>query len=88
MVTYLQLRLKNCLQTILEIESDMGKYPLYDALKSDMEILKKYLADVDNLELSEEDVLRLEQATTSFLSELYLPLAEGAKIVNKNIVLQ
>ncbi len=85
---HLQLRLKNCLQTILDVESDVSKYPLYSAFKPEMETLKKYLIDVDNLELSEDEVLRLENATTQFLSELYLPMSEGAENNNKQRVLQ
>ncbi len=88
MALHLQLRLRNCLQTILDVESDIERYPLYDALKSEMETLKKYLTDVDNLELSEDDVERMERATTLFLNELYLPLNKGASAPPKKIVLQ
>ncbi len=85
---HLQLRLKNCLQTILDVESDIAKYPLYDTLKPEMETLKKYLHDVDNLELSEDDVNRLEKATTTFLNELYLPIDEEVDNNIKKRILQ
>ncbi len=86
MALHLQLRLKNCLQTILDVETDVAKYPLYGAFKPEMETLKKYLTDIDNLELSEDDVARLEQATTLFLNELYLPLAKSEIAIKKRVL--
>lgn len=68
----LQVRLKNCIQTILELEPDMkaGVWGRY----FDMELssLKDYLLQVDQMELAEEDVKRLESATATFLAELKL----------------
>lgn len=68
----LQVRLKNCIQTILELEPDMkaGVWGRY----FDMELssLKDYLSQVDQMDLAEEDVKRLENATATFLSELKL----------------
>lgn len=68
----LQVRLKNCIQTILELEPDMkaGVWGRY----FDMELssLKDYLLQVDQMELAEEDVKRLENATATFLAELKL----------------
>ncbi len=88
MLSLLQRRLKSCLETILDVESDIEHYPLYNSLKSEMEVLKKYLNDVESLELSEEDVLRLEQAATLFLNEIYLPLDKNAAQNDKSRVLQ
>lgn len=68
----LQVRLKNCIQTILELEPDMkaGVWGRY----FDMELssLKDYLLQVDQMDLAEEDVKRLESATATFLFELKL----------------
>ena len=68
----LQVRLKNCIQPILELEPDMkaGVWGRY----FDMELssLKDYLSQVDQMDLAEEDVKRLENATATFLSELKL----------------
>ncbi len=87
MALHLHLRLKNCLQTILDIESDIELYPLYGVFKSEMDTLKKYLSDIEDMDLSEEDVSRLEDATTMFLNELYLPLSNKASSkVHKRIL--
>ncbi len=88
MTLHLHLRLKNCLQTILDIESDVERYPLYSALKSEMETLKKFLADIQDLDLSEDDVKRLEDATTLFLNELYLPLSDNLSSTASKKILQ
>ncbi|MDD4702025.1 MAG: hypothetical protein PHI96_07375 [Desulfovibrio sp.] len=73
----LQVRLKNCIQTILELEPDMkaGVWGRY----FDMELssLKDYLLQVDQMDLAEEDVKRLENATATFLSELKLSHKES-----------
>ncbi|MBE6441730.1 MAG: hypothetical protein E7022_05280 [Desulfovibrio desulfuricans] len=68
----LQLRLKNCIQTILELEPDMraGVWGRY--FGEELSILKGYLEQVDQMALAEEDVLRLEKATATFLAELKL----------------
>ncbi len=71
---HLQLRLKNCIQTVLELEPDMEKLALCDAFKEDMHFLKGCLNDIDRMSLSEQEVQRLEKATARFLRELWTPL--------------
>ena len=68
----LQILLKNCIQTILELEPDMkaGVWGRY--FDSELSSLKDYLSQVDQMELAEEDVQRLENATATFLAELKL----------------
>ncbi len=85
---HLHLRLKNCLQTIIDIESDVELYPLYGVLKSEMDTLKKFLIEIESMELSEDDVVRLEDATTLFLNEIYLLSSNKANIKTKNKILQ
>ena len=68
----LQIRLKNCIQTILDLEPDRragigGRH--YD---EELSTLKNYLQRVDRMNLAEDDVQRLENATASFLAELRL----------------
>ncbi len=88
MALHLHLRLKNCLQTILDIESDSGLSPLYGSLKAEMDTLKKFLLEIENMDLSEDDVTRLEDATTQFLQELYLPVGNEVNPSIKNKILQ
>lgn len=68
-MSVLQIRLKNCIQTILELEPELQRNG-EDSFDEDFTNLKKYLAHVDKMELEEEDVRRLEDVTTLFLAEL------------------
>lgn len=67
-MSILQLRLKTCIQTILELEPQILK----DGADYDKEFsfLKNYLKRVDHLDLLEDDVARLENQTSIFLAEL------------------
>ena len=79
-----QIRIINCIHTILELEHDMrsGEWGRY----FDMELssLKDYLAQVDQMNLAEEDVRRLENATATFLAEL--KLSRKGKPQNKRLL--
>lgn len=67
-MSVLQIRLKNCLQTILDLQPSMHK--VYRAnFAEDFSQLKAYLMRVDNMDLREEDVERLEHMTIEFLKE-------------------
>ncbi|MBQ9407062.1 MAG: hypothetical protein IJU37_10070 [Desulfovibrio sp.] len=66
----LQLRLKNCIQTILDFEPGMRTCTLGLHFSKELDILKAYLAHVDHMSLAEEDVLHMEKATATFLDEL------------------
>ncbi len=70
----LQLRLRNCLQTIIELEPRMERLPVYVHFQDDIQVLKNCLTEIDHMQLNEDEVLRLEKATTTFLQELWLPL--------------
>lgn len=74
MNSHLQIRLKNCLLTILELEPDIDSLPVRKDFEPDMKALKTYLTRVENMDVAEEDVQRLERATAHFLAELRLPL--------------
>ncbi len=74
MTSQLQLRLRNCLQTILELEPRMEKLSVYAHFQGDINILKNYLTEIEKMNLCEDDVLRLEKATSTFLNELWLPM--------------
>lgn len=65
----LQIRLKNCIQTILDLE------PAISAtngifFEEDFVSLKHYLGHVDKMDLAEDDVLQLEKATSEFLADV------------------
>ena len=68
----LQIRLKNCIQTILDLEPDMRAEIWGRHFDEELSTLKDYLRRVDRMNLAEDDVQRLENATASFLAELRL----------------
>lgn len=70
-------RISNCLQTILELEPELERMELGKSLLAEFSVLKEFLQKIDTVVLSEEDVLRVETATSSFLDELRLPLAQA-----------
>lgn len=68
-MSLLQLRLKNCIQTILDLEPGLRRNRA-DVFDSDFVRLRGFLKRVDKLNLAEEDVQRLENVTSVFLREL------------------
>ncbi len=71
----LQLRLSNCLQTILDLEPELERLELSDMLLQEYNVLKSFMDNLNEVELEEQDVQRIEEATASFLDELKAPLA-------------
>lgn len=65
----LKCRLRNCLQTILELQPAMRK--LYRTnFAEDLCRLQKYMDLIDGMNLEEEDVARLESLTEAFIREV------------------
>lgn len=71
----LHSRLKNCLQTILELEPELERLELGHELLKEFDLLKSFIAKLEDIKLEEDDVRRIETATTNFLEELKEPLA-------------
>lgn len=72
----LQSRLRNCLQTILELEPDLEELELGHDLMKEFDLLKSFMEKLDDVALQEDDVRRIETATTNFLEELKGPLSK------------
>ncbi|MDE5831903.1 MAG: hypothetical protein K2H64_02785 [Desulfovibrio sp.] len=68
-MSVLRIRLKNCIQTILDLEPAMRKNG-ESGFDEDFSRLKSFLNHIDEMELGEDDVSRLETAASSFLKEL------------------
>lgn len=64
----LKIRLKNCIQTILELEPGMRNQG-GNFFDEDFLFLKTYLRRIDNMELAEEDVAKMESVVADFLSD-------------------
>lgn len=75
----LRLRLQNCLQTILELKSDLGAVPFGASFMPELGSLEQFLAKIENVELNEAEVRRVELATDKFLDELRSLMAHGHK---------
>lgn len=71
-------RIANCLETILELESELEKIELGKSLLEEFGVLKDFLAKIDRVDLNEDDVERVEAATANFLDELREPLGQAA----------
>jgi len=78
----LQARLLNCLLTIVELEPLIRMLPFDSDLNTEFRYIKKIVRQVKNFDLSEEDVLRIEKATASFLDEISAPLSIFFKDLN------
>lgn len=70
------VRITNCLKTILELEPELRKLDLGGSLLDEFDFLKSFLEKVEHLNLSEEEVERIERATARFLGELRLPFSQ------------
>lgn len=84
----LAARIANCLHTILELEPDLEQLQFGDYLLRDFNILKMFLAHVEEIEVQEQDVARIEAATEKFLKELKEPLEQNETEFSKKYVVQ
>ena len=66
----LRVRLQNCLQTILDLRGELDAMPLGASFMPEIGSLENFLARLGQVRLDEAEVLRIEQATGKFLSEL------------------
>lgn len=80
-------RLKNCLQTILELEPDLERLKLPGTFRTELEMLKQHLEHIKQIDFFEEDLKRLEAATAKFLEELRVPFTTIESISAKNRIL-
>ena len=71
------VRITSCLQTILELEPALSKLEVGASLLDEFVFLKSFLEKIDRVDLSEDDVNRIEQATSNFLEELRQPLSQA-----------
>lgn len=68
-MSLLQIRLKNCIQTILELKKDLNENHA-GFFESDFLFLNTCLEKVDQMNLKEDEVCAMESYTSSFLEEL------------------
>lgn len=66
----LQSRLRNCLQTILDLRDDLDSSAYSSAFGHELNMIKQFLARAQDVPVTSTDVERIEQATEVFLAEL------------------
>lgn len=71
------MRITSCLQAILDLEPELSRLEVGKGLLEEFVFLKSFLEKIDRVEMSEEDVERIERATSIFLDELGGPLAQA-----------
>ena len=69
-MTLLNCRLRNCLLTILELEEMLVQTHLGPALQKEFSVLKQIMQHLENVVVEENDICRIEAATSRFLTEL------------------
>jgi len=84
----LAARIANCLHTILELEPDLEQLQFGDYLLRDFNVLKMFLSHVEEIDVQEQDVVRIEAATESFLKELREPLEQNETELPKKYIVQ
>lgn len=63
-------RLKSCLNTILELEEALDDTDVGKLMQDEFVVLREVAERLDSVKVNENDVLRIEKATTRFLLEL------------------
>ena len=66
----LHSRLRNCLQTILELKEEMDGFSFGLVFFDEISMIRKFLGQLDDMDLCEDDVRRIEGATELLLREL------------------
>ena len=66
----LYLRLRSCLQAILELEPELKNIQVAEPLLAEFTVLKEIYTRLESLLVQEADVKRIENATAHFLEEL------------------
>lgn len=69
-VPRLQLRLRSCLQAILELEPELKNIKTAEPLLTELSVLKEIYGRLETLLIQEADVQRIEEATANFFEEL------------------
>ena len=74
----LHSRLRNCLQTILDLEPDLERLQITQVLSNEFTMLKGICERLETIRIQEDDVQRIENATAHFLSELKGPMENAS----------
>lgn len=67
---HLHLRLRSCLQAILDLESELKNIRSAEPLMPELSVLRDIYGRLETLLIQQEDVERIEEATVNFFEEL------------------
>ncbi|MFO7816432.1 MAG: hypothetical protein ACQES5_01635 [Thermodesulfobacteriota bacterium] len=82
-----RVRVLTCLQTILELEDAVARLPVDVDISRELKQIKTMVDRIWEIRMDEDDVLRIEQATESFLEEISRPLQQtGMARLNRGFV--
>ncbi len=70
MENILQIRITNCLETLIEVEERLKDLQLESFLQLEFLEIKEALKHIGRFSVSEQEVSRIEAATAHFLSEM------------------
>lgn len=76
----LHIRLRSCLQAILDLEEDLKHLTIAEPLLAEFSALKDIYNRLESLFIQEEDVKRIEDATAHFLDELKGTVQQDAAV--------
>jgi len=84
----LHMRLHSCLQAILNLEPELKTLQAAEPLLVEFSILKEIYNRLDTLSLQEEDVRRIEEATSNFFEEIKGSISQEPVIQSEQRFLQ
>lgn len=74
----LKIRLQSCLETILETKDSLDSIPFGASFLPELGSLETFLSRLTDMEPTEAEVKRVEEATARFLGELAELMAHAA----------
>lgn len=77
-------RLHNCLQTILDLKNEEYLAPYHAVFSRELDALENILQRMSYINITEDDVERIEQATSRFFTELESLLQTGKSSKDKS----
>jgi hypothetical protein len=84
----LHIRLHSCLQAILDLEPELKTLQAAEPLLTEFSVLKEIYNRLDTLSLREEDVRRIEMATSNFFEEIKGSIRQEAAMQSEQRFLQ
>lgn len=72
----LQSRLKSCLQAVLDLEPELMNHEMGKLMVNEFEVLRSLLDRLPAIAVVEQEVQKVEEATSVFLDELQIPLKD------------